>query len=244
MAQVCQRLSEAPAPDCEELLRVALAKHSHSDVQALAGYALALSLARRAEQAPAGASSEGAELYRAAEKQLEQIIQKHGTVPTGSTTLGEVAKTRLHALRHLSIGRPALEIEGRDLDDQPLKLSNYRGKVVVLDFWADWCGYCRQMYPQERRMVERWKDRPFVLLGINCDDDIALAKRAVQKDKLNWRSWWNGGKTGERITAQWQVTAYPTIYVLDGNGVIRYKDVRGEALEAAVTQLLQEMAGK
>ena len=244
MVQVCQRLSEAPSPDCEELLRVALAKHSHPDVQGLAGYALSLSVARRAEQARSRAPAEGAELHKIAEKQLEEVIQKHGSVPTGKTTLGEVAKARLHALRHLSVGLPALEIEGRDLDGQPFKLSDYRGKVVVLDFWADWCGYCRQMYPQERAMVARWKDRPFALLGVNCDDEIALSKRAVQKDKLSWRSWWDGGRTGERITAQWQVNAFPTIYVLDAKGVIRYKNVRGEALESAVKHLLQEMTAK
>lgn len=243
LAQVCKTLSEDPAPDCDELLRAALAKHAQSDVRGLAGYALAQSLAHQAEQVQQSNPSRAQDLFVAAEKQLEEVIQKYGSVPSGKSSLGEAAKSKLHALRHLSIGRQALEIEGGDLDGKSLKLSDYRGKVVVLDFWADWCGYCRQMYPREREMVKRMKDRPFVLLGVNCDDDLALARRATEKDKLNWRSWWNGSRGGERISAQWQVSAFPTIYVLDVKGIIRYRQegVPDAALDKAIEQLLQEM---
>lgn len=244
MAQLCQTLSESPASDCDELLRAVLAKHAQDDVRGLAAYALAQSLLQQAETAQQNGSSQAANLFQAAEKQLNEVIKAYGSVPSGTSSLGEVAKDKLYALRHLSIGRQAREIEGRDLDGKTMKLSDYRGKVVVLDFWADWCGYCRQMYPQERTLVARMKDRPFALLGINCDDDLAQAKRAVQKDKLDWRSWQDRGRGGERITTQWQVSAFPTIYVLDAKGVIRYKDVRGKALDKAVAELLQEMAQK
>jgi peroxiredoxin len=241
MASVCQRLSESPAPDCQKLLQAAMAKHAHHDVQGLAGYALALSLARQADAAREAGSAEAAGLFQEAEKQLGKVIQDYADVPTGQTNLGDVARAKLSALRHLSVGRPAQDIEGQTLDGKPMKLSDFRGKVVVLAFWADWCGYCRQMYAQQHSLVERLKDRPFAVVGVNCDDDKERAKHVMDRARFNWRNWWDGDKSaGERITKAWQVDGFPTIYVLDAKGIIRYKDKRGEELEEAVDKLLAE----
>jgi thiol-disulfide isomerase/thioredoxin len=239
MADVCQRLAETPAPDIEELLRAAAAKHKQRDVQGLAGYALALSLARQSEQARATSASEAEALLKKAEEQLEQLGKDHASVTLGRTTLGEAAREKLYGLRHLTVGRVAPEIDGEDLDGKRFKLSDYRGKVVVLGFWAHWCGFCRDMYPHERRLVTRLEGRPFALVGVNCDEGRAEARRVVTKEKLNWKSWWDGG-TERKISTPWQVTAYPTIYVLDHKGVIRYKGVRGQQLDAAVDYLLKE----
>lgn len=96
------------------------------------------------------------------------------------------------------------------------------------------------MYPHERSLVKKLKDQPFALLGINSDSkDVAL--RAIENENLTWRSWWDGGDTRGPIARQWNVQAWPTIYVLDHKGVIRYKNVRGEAMEKAVLELLKEM---
>jgi thiol-disulfide isomerase/thioredoxin len=239
MADVCQRLSETPDPEFEKLLRAAAAKHKHRDVQALAGYALALSLARQAEEAQSKGSSQGPELFKKAEEQLELLVKEHANTPLGKTTLGEAARDKLYELRHLSVGRVAPDIDGEDLDGKKFKLSDHRGQVVVLDFWANWCGFCREMYPLERRLVEQLKGRPFALLGVNCDDDRAEIKKVVDKEKLNWRSWWDGGDS-RKISRPWQVNSFPTLYVLDHKGVIRYKKVRGQRLEAAIHELLKE----
>src|SRR5207237_10121177 len=130
--------------------------------------------------------------------------------------LGEVAHAKLIAVRHLSIVRPALNITGADLNAKSMALNDLRGKVVVLFFWADWCGYCRQMYPQARSLAERHHDQPFAFVGVNCDDNKDNAIRALQKSRLSWRNWWDGDKAGnDRITAAWQVDGFPTVYVID-----------------------------
>src|SRR5262249_27184267 len=125
------------------------------DVKGLAGFALALSLARQAESAQETGSTGADDLLRAAEEQLEKVAKEFADVPYGRSKLGEVAKVKLVAVRNLSIGRPAMEITGPDLSGKPMKLSEQRGKVVVLAFWADWCGYSRQMYALERALVNR-----------------------------------------------------------------------------------------
>jgi thiol-disulfide isomerase/thioredoxin len=237
LGAVCQRMAETPAADCEALLRTIHEKHAVSDVQGLAGYALALSLADRAATARAQGDPQALELTKSAEQLFERLQTQFAEVECGYSTLGEIARRKLHELKHLAIGQPAAEIEGEDLNGQTMKLSEFRGRVVVLDFFADWCGYCREMYPLERELVQRLQGRPFALLGVNCDDSRADALQAVTRSKLNWRSWWDGAG---RIAGQWHVDGYPTIYVLDHKGTIRYKNVRGADLEAVVDKLVAE----
>jgi hypothetical protein len=96
------------------------------------------------------------------------------------------------------------------------------------------------MYPHERSLVKRLKDRPFALLGINSDQDREKLKEVLKEQNITWRSFWNGGSTGGPISTAWKVRGWPTIYVLDRNGVIRFREVRGEAMDRAVDELLKE----
>lgn len=170
---------------------------------------------------------------------LERAIKEFGNVEVQGTNLASVAGPLLYEKQNLSVGKIAPEILGQDVDGKEFKLSDFRGKVVVIDFWADWCPYCRQMYPQERAMVEKHKDKPFVLVGVNCDEPARL--RATQKEgKVTWRSWADG-RSGP-IQSQWNVRSYPTVYVLDQNGMIRHKDLRGDLLDGAVNELLTKPA--
>ena len=98
------------------------------------------------------------------------------------------------------------------------------------------------MYPHERSLVQRLADQPFALIGVNSDDDLDALRPRLEAEQITWRSFWNGTKgTSGPISARWNVTGWPTIYVLDHKGVIRFKNVRGEAMDKAVDQLLEEM---
>ena len=96
------------------------------------------------------------------------------------------------------------------------------------------------MYPHERSLVKRLENKPFALLGVNSDPKEQV-EAALKRENITWRSWWDGGSTGGPIAKQYDVHAWPTIYVLDAKGVIRYKNVRGEEMDRAVDALLKEI---
>ena len=100
------------------------------------------------------------------------------------------------------------------------------------------------MYPHERSLVKRLNGKPFALLGVNSDRDREKIKETVKEKGLTWRSFWNGGGTRGPISTKWNVRGWPTIYVLDADGVIRFKNVRGEAMDKAVDLLLAKIDGE
>ena|SRR5947209_1163240 len=99
------------------------------------------------------------------------------------------------------------------------------------------------MYPHERSLVKRLEGKPFALLGINSDKDRDELKQTLKKEEITWRSWWDGGSTSGPIATKWNVSGWPTLYILDQNGVIRYKNVREEkAMDKAIDTLIAEMS--
>lgn len=119
------------------------------------------------------------------------------------------------------VGFPAPEIDGEDLFGEPIKLSDYRGQVVMVTFWASWCKPCRDLIPHERQLAERFKDAPFVVLGVNFDDDIVKARRVVSIHGIAWRNVQTGGDD-HSIKKRWPIEALPTTYLIDAQGIVRH----------------------
>ncbi len=102
------------------------------------------------------------------------------------------------------------------------------------------------MYPHERSLVKKMEGKAFVLLGVNSDDTREAAKQAVTAEKLTWRSWY-GGPGGGGIARLYQVEAWPTVFILDAKGVVRYKHVgvvSQDTLENEIETLLKEAEKK
>ena len=140
-------------------------------------------------------------------------------------------------LTALSIGKVAPDITGTDLDGVRFKLSDYRGKVVVVAFSGEWCAACRVEYPYHRLLAELYEGRPFALLGVSSDKDAATAKQAKARRGLGYRTWFDGRIDGP-IAAEWGVAAWPATYVLDTEGVVRFVNLRQEDLLVGVRQLM------
>ena len=86
--------------------------------------------------------------------------------------------------------------------------------------------------------------KPFVLLGVNSDEDREALKKTLVEEQITWRSWWDEGRIDGPIHTTWQVTERPTIHLLDREGIIRFKNVAPEDIDAAIDELLAEVVGK
>ena len=222
-------LGGAPAAAKPVLVKV-LADNPSKDLKGMAAYALG-TMAFELED---GKGAKDAEMY------FDRVQKEFADVkaPRGGT-LAEMAKGNLFELKNLAIGMKAPAAESKTLDGKKTSLADHAGKVVVLDIWATWCGPCRAMIPHEREMVEKLKDKPFALISVSADDEKKELEDFLAKEKMPWTHWWdNGGDSA--LLKQWNVRFFPTVYVIDARGVIRYKNVRGKELEEAVTKLLAE----
>jgi len=90
--------------------------------------------------------------------------------------------------------------------------------------------------------VKRFSGKPFALLGVNSDEDREALEKIVVEERITWRSWWDEGRIDGPIHTNWQVVQRPSIHILDDKGVIRYKNIPPEQIDAAIEELLEELA--
>ena len=156
-------------------------------------------------------------------------------------TVGDFARGVLFDRRHLQVGQPAPEIVGVDVDGKPLRLSHYRGRVVVLVFSGEWCGPCRANAPFFRALLtpEAQRAAPCVVLEVNTDRTREPVRKAIAAGEIAWPCWFDGDVTGP-ITLAWGVESFPTIHVIDAAGVIRARDVDCKDVAAVVARVLAE----
>ena len=237
---VAAMASQSDNPAAEKFLRLAMEKSKDKQVQGAACLGLAQMQFNKSDSAKDEKSA--ASFSKSAEEYATKAAHEYADTVGPQGKLGEQAERLLFQIRNLAVGKSAPEVVSRDLDEKETKLSGLRGKVVVLDIWATWCGPCKAMIPHEREMVEKLKGKPFALVSISADDKKETLKEFLEKAKMPWTHWWEGRRE-KGILKDWNVTFFPTIYVIDAKGVIRYKNIRGAKLEEAVEKLLKE-AGK
>jgi thiol-disulfide isomerase/thioredoxin len=140
------------------------------------------------------------------------------------------------------IGKPAPETVCEDLEGNKVKLSDLKGKVVVLEVWTTWCPACRGMIPHSRDLVKKMTGKPFVYVSVSADAQKKTLIDFMKEKEMPWTHWWNGAQGG--IVEDWEIQAFPTIFILDAKGIVRENIVGAYAnhqIKEVVTKLLEEL---
>lgn len=138
----------------------------------------------------------------------------------------------------LAVGSKFPDFNEKDLEGKPLSLANYKGKVVLIDFWAVWCGPCVKELPHVLKAYEKHHDNGFEIIGISLDQDKAKLEAFIKENKMPWQQFFDGQGWKNKLSTQYGVNSIPATYLIDGKGTIIGKNLRGDALETAVAKAL------
>lgn len=174
---------------------------------------------------------------RSQAKFAKQLLEQDKTTRKGE--LPKPSRARMNARDW--IGHPAPDFEAADLEGEALSLERYRGQVVLLDFWATWCGPCIAEMPNVKKTYETYKDQKFQIIGISLDRSMEPLEAYIEREQLGWVHYWD--RTG-KVGSIYEVRAIPSTFLIDGEGVIRKTNLRGAALQKAVAELVEENLAK
>ena len=142
--------------------------------------------------------------------------------------------------RALAIGAKFPDFDEKDLDGKPLSVANYKGKVVLVDFWATWCPPCRAELPNVLNVYKKYHDKGFEIIGISLDQSQSRLESFIKEQKMTWVQYFDGKGWGNKLSNKYGVQSIPATFLLDGEGKIIGRDLRGDELEAAVAKALKQ----
>jgi peroxiredoxin len=156
-----------------------------------------------------------------------------------STFFGQAAVKLVEDAKFASIGTEAPDFMQQDQNGKDVKLSSFRGKYVLVDFWASWCGPCRQENPNLVNAYNNYKDKNFTVLGVSLDRARDPWLKAIKDDNLNWTQVSDLKFWSNAVAVQYKIQSIPQNMLIDPKGVIIAKNLRGPELNARLAELLK-----
>lgn len=155
------------------------------------------------------------------------------------STLVQQLDQEIQQIENTSIGHRAPDFEVTDIDGNKITLNSFKGKYVLIDFWASWCGPCRREAPNFVRIYNKYKDKHFTIFGVSLDKDEITWKKGIKEMDLTWNHTCDFKVWKSDFAKLYNVQSIPTCYLIDPNGIIVAKGIVGDKLEQKLEELLR-----
>ncbi|MDR2271220.1 MAG: TlpA family protein disulfide reductase, partial [Sphingobacterium sp.] len=142
------------------------------------------------------------------------------------------------ASKQVEVGKPALDFVMNDSAGRPVKLSSFKGKYVLLDFWASWCGPCRDLHPDMVKAYQKFKGQNFEIIAVSLDSKREPWLKAIAQDGLPWIQLSDLKGMRNAAALQYGVTAIPQNFLIDPEGNIIANELKHQALEEKLAEVL------
>ncbi len=168
---------------------------------------------------------------------LDELVRIHEKL--GNFELAKRYRQKADPMSEL-VGKTVPDFSATDLDGKPISLQQYRGKVILLDFWGIWCGFCLAEMPNVKRVYNTYKDQGFDIIGVNLDTDETRLRNYLKENDIRWRQIFSGQKWKSPLVQQYHIRSIPAPWLIDKDGILISREARGMRLERLVVEALKD----